>query len=189
MAHDTHCSGCARLERRLRPGRSRDKGQKHEQSCLQIRSCSHYQPKSGSLGKLVFEMFGATIAANTTARGAPQIFIDLGGVTILIRGRRPGEDPVAARPIRQFDNFSSHDACGINHFGFMYRGDLRAFCDEPAGQGCGLSGRVEEGGRRQLVVLCRRPRRRQHRVDAVLTEIPSSFVNALDRSVTAGIAD
>ena len=46
------------------------------------------------------EMFGATIAADTVARGAPQIFVDLGGMTILIRGRRPGEAPVAARPIR-----------------------------------------------------------------------------------------
>ena len=39
------------------------------------------------------EMFGATIAADTVARGAPQIFVELGGMTILIRGRRPGEAP------------------------------------------------------------------------------------------------
>ena len=45
------------------------------------------------------EMFGATITADTVARGAPQIFVELGGTTILIRGRRPGEAPVAARPI------------------------------------------------------------------------------------------
>ena len=37
------------------------------------------------------EMFGATIAKDTVARGAPQIFVELGGMTILIRGRRPGE--------------------------------------------------------------------------------------------------
>ena len=36
------------------------------------------------------DMFGATIAADTIARGAPQIFVALGGTTILIRGRRPG---------------------------------------------------------------------------------------------------
>ena len=36
------------------------------------------------------EMFGATTAADTVARGAPQIFVDLGGMTILIRGRRSG---------------------------------------------------------------------------------------------------
>jgi catechol 2,3-dioxygenase-like lactoylglutathione lyase family enzyme len=76
------------------------------------------------------EMFGATITANTMARGAPQIFVDLGGMTILIRGQRPDEAPVAARPIRQFADFFSHDARGIDHFGFIYQGDLTAFCEE-----------------------------------------------------------
>src|SRR5205814_6282312 len=70
------------------------------------------------------EMFGATIAADTIARGAPQIFVELGGVTILIRGKRPGEAPVATRPIRPFADFSSHDSWGTDHFGFMYQGDL-----------------------------------------------------------------
>jgi catechol 2,3-dioxygenase-like lactoylglutathione lyase family enzyme len=74
------------------------------------------------------EMFGATIAADTVARGAPQIFVELGGMTILIRGIRPGEDPVPARPIRQYDDFSSHNAWGTDHIGFLYRGDLEAFC-------------------------------------------------------------
>jgi catechol 2,3-dioxygenase-like lactoylglutathione lyase family enzyme len=74
------------------------------------------------------EMFGATIAANTVARGAPQIFVDLGGTTILIRGRRLGEAPAPARPIRPFADFSSHDAWGTDHFGFLYEGDLAAFC-------------------------------------------------------------
>jgi len=74
------------------------------------------------------EMFGATIAADTVARGAPQIFVELGGMTILIRGRRPGEDPVPARPIRPYGDFSSHNAWGTDHFGFLYRGDLEIFC-------------------------------------------------------------
>jgi lactoylglutathione lyase len=73
------------------------------------------------------EMFGATIAADTVARGAPQIFVELGGMTILIRGKRPGVDPAAARPIRPYADFSSHNAWGTDHFGFMYRGDLAAF--------------------------------------------------------------
>ena len=76
------------------------------------------------------EMFGATIVADTVARGAPQIFVELGGMTILIRGQRPGEAPVAARPIRQYADFSSHDAWGTDHFGFLYQGDLEALCDE-----------------------------------------------------------
>src|SRR6516225_9363437 len=76
------------------------------------------------------EMLGATIVADTVARGAPQIFVGLGGMTILIRGRRPGEAPVSARPIQRYADFSSHDAWGIDHFGFLYRGDLEAFCAE-----------------------------------------------------------
>jgi catechol 2,3-dioxygenase-like lactoylglutathione lyase family enzyme len=76
------------------------------------------------------EMFGARIAADTLARGAPQIFVELGGMTILIRGERPGEAPVPARPIRPYADFSSHNGLGIDHFGFLYHGDLAAFCDE-----------------------------------------------------------
>ena len=81
------------------------------------------------------EMFGATIAADTVARGAPQIFVELGGMTILIRGRRPGEVPAPPRPIKPYADFSSHDAWGTDHFGFLYHGDLAAFCDELRSKG------------------------------------------------------
>lgn len=81
------------------------------------------------------EMFGATVAADTVARGGPQIFVELGGMTILIRGKRPGEDPVAARPIEPYSDFSSHNAWGTDHFGFMYRGDLTALCDRLRAKG------------------------------------------------------
>jgi catechol 2,3-dioxygenase-like lactoylglutathione lyase family enzyme len=81
------------------------------------------------------EMLGATIARDTIARGAPQIFVELGGMTILIRGRRPGEDPAPAQPIRPYGDFSSHNAWGTDHFGFMYEGDLAALCSELRGKG------------------------------------------------------
>ncbi len=81
------------------------------------------------------EMFGATIVADTVARGAPQIFVELGGMTILIRGERPGEGPAAARPIQPYADFSSHNAWGTDHFGFLYQGDLAAFCDELGAKG------------------------------------------------------
>jgi catechol 2,3-dioxygenase-like lactoylglutathione lyase family enzyme len=84
------------------------------------------------------EMFGATIAADTVARGAAQIFVELGGMTILIRGRRPGEEPAASRPIRPYADFSSHNAWGTDHFGFMYQGDLAAFCAELRAKGVGF---------------------------------------------------
>ena len=81
------------------------------------------------------EKLGATIAADTVARGAPQIFVELGGTTILVRGQRPGEAPRDANPIRDFGDFSSHDEWGTDHFGFMYAGDLTAFCAELAAKG------------------------------------------------------
>lgn len=81
------------------------------------------------------EMLGATIVADTVARGAPQIFLDLGGAKIVIRGRRPGEDPVPNRPIRPYADFSSHNTWGTDHFGFLYQGDLAAFCEELSRKG------------------------------------------------------
>ena len=91
------------------------------------------------------EMFGATIAADTVARGAAQIFVELGGMTILIRGRRPGEEPAASRPIRPYADFSSHNAWGTDHFGFMYKGDLTAFCADLRAKGVGFPVELKQG--------------------------------------------
>ena len=91
------------------------------------------------------EMFGATIARDGMAYGAPQIAVDLGGMTILIRGRREGEAPTPARPIRPFANFSSHDGWGTDHFGFLYQGDLEAFCAELRGKGASFPVELKRG--------------------------------------------
>jgi catechol 2,3-dioxygenase-like lactoylglutathione lyase family enzyme len=95
--------------------------------------------------KWYVDMFGATIAANTVARGAPQIFVELGGMTILIRGRRPGEEPAPARPIRPYADFSSHNGWGTDHFGFMYEGDLGALCAELRAKGVSLPVELKRG--------------------------------------------
>ena len=91
------------------------------------------------------EMFGATIARDTVARGAPQIFVELGGMTILIRGRRPGEDPATARPIRPYADFSSHNAWGTDHFGFLYKGDLAALVDKLRAKGVSFPVELKRG--------------------------------------------
>jgi catechol 2,3-dioxygenase-like lactoylglutathione lyase family enzyme len=91
------------------------------------------------------EMFGAVIAADTVARGAPQIFVELGGMTILIRGRRPGEEPAPARPIRPYSDFSSHNAWGTDHFGFMYEGDLEALVVRLRANGVGFPVGLKRG--------------------------------------------
>ena len=91
------------------------------------------------------EMFGATIVADTVARGAHQIFVGLGGMTILIRGRRPGEAPIPARPIRPYADFSSHNTWGTDHFGFLYQGDLEAFCAELRAKGVSFPVELKKG--------------------------------------------
>ncbi len=91
------------------------------------------------------DMLGATISADTIARGAPQIFMELGGKTIIVRGKRPGEAPKDGSPIRPYSDFSSHNEWGIDHFGFMYKGDLRAFCAELQAKGVAFPVALKEG--------------------------------------------
>lgn len=81
------------------------------------------------------EMFGASVTGEFVLRGAPQITVDLGETTIIIRGQRPGENPVATGGIVQFDNYASHNEWGTDHFGFTYQGDLVAFCEELRAKG------------------------------------------------------
>src|SRR5881227_575230 len=78
-------------------------------------------------------------------RGAPQIFVELGGMTILIRGKRPGEDPAPTRPIRPYADFSSHNGWGTDHFGFLYEGDLTAFCAGLRAKGVHFPVELKEG--------------------------------------------
>ena len=85
-------------------------------------------------------------------RGAPQIDVKVGGMSIVIRGQRPGETPAGARPMQHFDAYSSHDEWGIDHFGFSYRGDLRAFCDTLKAKGVRMA--VEAWEFKPGVVLC-----------------------------------
>ncbi len=103
------------------------------------------------------QMFGATIASDTVARGAPQIFVELGGTTIIIRGRRPGEEPAAARPIRPYSDFSSHNAWGTDHFGFMYEGDLAAVHDELRAKGVTFPVELKQGVGRSLTCYVAAP--------------------------------
>ncbi len=85
-------------------------------------------------------------------RGAPQVDVKVNGLTIVIRGQRPGEEPAETRPMRHFDAYSSHDEWGIDHFGFTYRGDLRAFCDKLKGKGVRTA--VEPWDFKPGLVLC-----------------------------------
>ena len=106
-----------------------------EQFGIQIRSRSHnQQDPEASANWYVRDVWRDDHRQDDDAR-APQIFVDLSGMTILIRGQRLGENPAAARPIQLFTDFSSHNAWGTDRFGFLYRGDLDAFCAELRGKG------------------------------------------------------
>jgi catechol 2,3-dioxygenase-like lactoylglutathione lyase family enzyme len=72
------------------------------------------------------DMLGGEIAASYQTRGAVQIRVTFGAVTILIRGQRPGEKPGAKNDLKKFDDYVSHDQWGTDHFGFSVAGDLRA---------------------------------------------------------------
>ena len=100
------------------------------------------------------EMFGGEVTAvQENLRGAPQIDVRVGGMTVVIRGQRPGEQPAEATPMRHFDGgYSSHDGWGTDHFGFTYRGDLRAFCAELKRKGGRMA--VEPWEFKPGLVLC-----------------------------------
>jgi catechol 2,3-dioxygenase-like lactoylglutathione lyase family enzyme len=74
------------------------------------------------------DILGATTRGEQALRSAPQINVGLGGSTILIRGRRPGEDPSRPVQLQDFEDYSSHNEYGTDHFGFTYYGDLREYC-------------------------------------------------------------
>ena len=99
------------------------------------------------------EMFGGEIAVEQpNLRGAPQIDVRVGGMTIVIRGQRPGEQPADTIPMQIFDGYSSHDEWGTDHFGFTYRGDLRAFCADLKRKGVRMA--VEPWEFKPGMVLC-----------------------------------
>lgn len=95
---------------------------------------------------------GAITAVQENLRGAPQIDVKVGGASIVIRGRRPGEEPGTTSTMQEFNGFSSHNEWGIDHFGLSYRGDLRAFCDKLRAKGVKFS--VEPWEFKPGMVLC-----------------------------------
>ena len=75
------------------------------------------------------DILGAEIVASYETRNAPQISVRLGGMTLLVRGRREGESPQTPAPMQEYADYSSHNEWGTDHFGYTYHGDLRAYCE------------------------------------------------------------
>ena len=85
------------------------------------------------------DVLGAESAAKYEVRAAPQINVRLGGMSILVRGQRTGETPESASDMQQFADFASHNHWGTDHFGYTYKGDLYAYCDELKARGATLA--------------------------------------------------
>ena len=85
------------------------------------------------------DMLGGEVAEAYELRGAPQIAVVFEGITILIRGRRPGENPNRTNSIQSFGDFASHDEWGMDHFAFRVHGDLTDFCNSLKEKGATFS--------------------------------------------------
>ena len=85
------------------------------------------------------DMLGGEIAETYELRGAPQIAVVFEGITILIRGRRPGENPEGTNSIQSFGDFASHNEWGADHFAFLVHGDLAEFCNNLKAKGATFS--------------------------------------------------
>jgi catechol 2,3-dioxygenase-like lactoylglutathione lyase family enzyme len=85
------------------------------------------------------DLLGGEIIAEYDLREAPQINVRLGGAMLIIRGQRPGEEPVSTQSMQDYTGYSSHNEWGTDHFGFTYQGDLLAYCEELKGKGATMS--------------------------------------------------
>lgn len=65
------------------------------------------------------DKLGGQVVRSLDVKGAPQIYVSLGGFIVIVRGERPSE--------------SAHDKpglqWGVDHFGVRVKGDFDGFCD------------------------------------------------------------
>jgi lactoylglutathione lyase len=66
------------------------------------------------------EKLEGKIIRSQAVRGALQVVVAFGDTTIILRGRRPGEEVVTKQGM----------AWGTDHFGFRVEGDFNGFCDD-----------------------------------------------------------
>ena len=85
------------------------------------------------------DVLDAEIVAEYETRQAPQIAVRLGGITLLIRGKRHGESPGSPEPMRDYADYASHNTYGTDHFGFTYRGNLEDYCSRLKARGASFA--------------------------------------------------
>ena len=62
---------------------------------------------------------GGKVVRSLEVKGAPQIYVSLGGFIVIVRGQRPAES-AKDKPGLQW---------GVDHFGVRVKGDFDGFCD------------------------------------------------------------
>jgi len=72
---------------------------------------------------------GGEITRSVEVRGAPQIYVALGGFIVIVRGQRPHET-AHGKPGLEW---------GVDHFGLRVRGDFDAYCSDLRGKGVTFS--------------------------------------------------
>lgn len=76
------------------------------------------------------DKFGASIVRSLTVKGAPQVYVEIGGgAMILIRGERPGET-VGGKSGLEW---------GVDHFGVRIKSDFDGFCAALKAKGVAFS--------------------------------------------------
>ena len=76
------------------------------------------------------DKLGGDIARSVVTKGAPQVYVDIGGgAMVIVRGERPGET-AGDKPGAEW---------GVDHFGVRVKGDFDAFCAGLKAKGVGFS--------------------------------------------------
>jgi catechol 2,3-dioxygenase-like lactoylglutathione lyase family enzyme len=75
------------------------------------------------------EKLGGEITRSLDLRGAPQVYVSLGGFFVIIRGQRTAE-MANEKPGLQW---------GVDHFGMRVKGDFDGFCNGLKQKGVGFS--------------------------------------------------
>ena len=75
------------------------------------------------------DKLGGEIVRSGEVKGAPQVYVSIGGFIVIVRGQRPAET-ANAKPGLEW---------GIDHFGVRVKGDFDGFCSELKSKGVTFS--------------------------------------------------
>jgi lactoylglutathione lyase len=86
-------------------------------------------PHPAATANWYVQKLDAVISKDLEVRGAPQIYLSLGGFIIIIRGQRPAEHASAKANLQW----------GVDHFGMRVKGNFDGLCDRLRSKGVTFS--------------------------------------------------